>query len=319
MIDSSKPPGPSAMAILHICSSSLPPSGEALAIEKWVVEAGLEVVRCDDLYMGLAKAMGKMAGRFLAVVVCVEDCSPDDCEFFSILAKSRRDLPVYVYGSRSPDRIVRALESGARGLASRDVVQALSSRLQWRTDFPVPDLEPAVTPSRSASPQRDFVGPVVESGRCVEKPEACTLDEGAASTLSPSEDVVEKEDEPHADPANDSDGEGHDDAAEDERVEEERSGARVPWLRYSGGPERKRPPSANENRPRAHAESPAPRTHASNGSAKTPPRAACERTYEPLLTEQELAALLGDDLDDTAMQEREMLTGEGEVPGSGTR
>jgi hypothetical protein len=307
----------SQSAILHVCSSFLAQSEEALAVEQWVTDAALEVVRSEDMYMGLAKAMGKSSGRFVAVIVCTEDCSPSDYEFFSILARARRDLPVYVYGSKSPDRVVRALESGARGLASRDAVAALSSRLAWRADSLQLDTQSAVISPRAASPHDAFIAPAGAPPECLDEGKVCSRDETASFHLSPSKAAVANKDEAAATEAGASHGETE---GEDSVAEEADSGAsaRVPWLRYSGGPERKRPSSSNDERRVSRPDSPAPVAQASNGSARVAP-IPCERHYEPLLTEQELAALLGDDLDEMAMQEREMLTGEGEAPGSGTR
>lgn len=65
---------------------------------------------------------------------------------------------------------------------------------------------------------------------------------------------------------------------------------RVPWLRYSGRPERKGPASPNAECAEA-AEKRTAGPEAGNGAAAR----ERERGYEPLLTEQELAALLGDD------------------------
>ena len=44
-----------------------------------------------------------------------------------------------------------------------------------------------------------------------------------------------------------------------------------------------------------------------------------EDHYEPLLTEQELAALLGDEMSDISREERDMLAGDDETPGGGAR
>jgi|CXWL01.1.fsa_nt_gi hypothetical protein len=261
--------------LLHIASSALIESAEAIAVEQWVDQAGMTVGRCPDVYLGLAQALGKSPRDLRAVLVSVEDLLTDEFEFFSLLSRARRDFPVLVYGTRCPDRVIRALQSGAKGLATQDAVLALSER----SERPAFREESALATPPLAVPPPSM--PVVSE----------KLDTNSTAML-----IEEIEDEPRED-ANPA------------------VTARVPWLRYSDGPARQRPSAPKQERVEPSSTGGVHDAETCNGR----PPGKCEREYEPLLTEQELAALLADDLDDVALQEREMLTGDGELPGSGTR
>jgi hypothetical protein len=288
-------------ALLHIVGSAIVESTEAVAVGQWIDQSGMEVVRCPDVYLGLARALGKSPRDLRAVIVCVEDLLADEFEFFPLLARARRDLPVLVYGARSPELIVRALQLGARGLVTREAVLALGARLER----PFLLEEPALAKPRAA------VLPSPEPLQSPNADRACSIPE-AAPVIAPSP----------ATPAVKCDVNSSLPDAQIEEIEDEpREGAgpiaaaRVPWLRYNDGPARQRPSSPKQDRVET---SPTGGIHdAEVGNGRPPTH--CKREYEPLLTEQELAALLGDDFDDTALREREMLTGDGEVPGSGTR
>ena len=264
--------------VLHIAGSPLGASPEALAVEKWIEQSGMGVSRCPHVYLGLAHTLGDSSGELIAIVVQVEDLSPGEFEFFSLVAQTRRNLPVLVYGSRRPELVVRAMQSGATGLATRELVLALGARCEQQTK----SNEPAIAQPPAAIPT------VLEPPKTMD----ANMGDSAAQNAVHTEriDIEPKEDA--------------------DRTES----ARVPWLRYSDGPERQRPTSKEDRRG-----SPSIRdAHDAQTSNGSPPDDD-ERRYEPLLTEHELAALLGDDLDEAALQEREMLTGEGELPENGTR
>lgn len=294
-------------ALLHIAGAAQFDLPEALAVEEWVTQAHLEVERCPDVYLGLARALRYSQLQCHAVVVGVEDLSPGEFEFFSVLARARRDLPVLVYGARVPDRVIRALEMGARGLATQEAILSLEARIQSRDQSDQSE-EPAAVPIPAAAPPSphrprpfDFVkpSPVVEAAPTITVPTPPAHTEAPIVESKPTiarEDEVEDEPQDNASPI---------------------AAARVPWLRYSGGPARQRPGSANtEHKEPASAD----RIHnVDSANGKRLRECGSERVYEPLLTEQELAALLGDDLDDLSLQEREMLTGEGDAPGGAKR
>lgn len=313
--------------VLHISASSIP--DPATPIDQWIAQAGLEPVRCPDVYLGLARALRSQSG-FSAAVVYVEDLTNSEFEFFSILSRSRREMPVFVYGSRHPDRIVRALESGARGLASREAILALGAAAARRMTAgaaPVAAL-PIPAPSPAVAPFAEPIGaPVVPS---VTAPEIAVSRKPESVQHAPDHVLaqeVPRESQMAEDESASSVSEPADASAPE--IAPGSSEARVPWLRYAGGPIRQGPGA--QARPVRERVRPAPPAVVDGKSVAQPekvqeaaPMAAIkpcldEREYEPLLTEQELAALLGDDLGEIALQEREMLTGEGEVPGGGTR
>lgn len=290
-------------ALLHIAGAVLLDSPEALAVEEWVQQAGMQVGRCPDVYLGLARILRNSPPQCDGVVVGVEDLSQSEFEFFSVLLRARRDMPVLVYGARVPDRVVRALEMGARGLATRDAILSLGAKTQPREQREEPTAVP-IPAAAPPSPHRfrpfDFVkpSPVVEAAPIIAAPTppppiATPIPESKPMTAQ--ENEVEDEPQDNASPV---------------------AAARVPWLRYAGAPARQRPAANAESREPA----PAERIHVvDSANGKRPRECPPQRDYEPLLTEQELAALLGDDLDDLSLQEREMLTGEGDAPGSAKR
>jgi hypothetical protein len=263
--------------VLHIADSAVE-SSEAVAVEQWIGQAGMEVGRCPDVYLGLARVLGNTLCDLRAVIVCVENLSPDEFEFFSLLGRARRELPVFVYAARFPDRVVRALQSGAKGLATRDAMLALGASMERRVEQGEPALEPPPDAVRSSI---------------------------SSSTPAAPKDVDSK---PAAGLIEDIEDGQWEDA-------EANTTTRVPWLRYSGGPERQRPVASKAEQEET---SSTDGMQVEDMTGATAPH-KCEQSYEPLLTEQELAALLGDDFDDVVAQEREMLTGDNEVPGSGTR
>lgn len=305
--------------ILHIAGSSSPDT----PVEQWIAQAGLESVRCPDVYVGLARALHNLPG-LCGVIVDTDNLSISEFEFFAILSRTRRELALLVHGSRHPDRVVRALESGARGLATREALVALAGAMNRRSS---PSTLPVAAPaSAEAAPSSARQAPDVVPATAPQIPAIVTPVRAPIEPHPPAQQPVQEqaevslEDTPSGEPSSDS-SEGDSAAAASE--------ARVPWLRYTGGPVRQAPgeaarPVRERVRPAA-----APAVESAPASTPKPPdefisptvlKAACSpREYEPLLTEQELAALLGDDLADVALQERELLTGDGEVPGGGTR
>ncbi len=309
MIDATKQPSPAV--VLHIAEFSSEPA-ETVQVEQWISQSGIEVARCSDVYLGLARALRSVGLQPAAVVVCVEGMAPEDFEFFTLLTRARRELPVLVYGARSPERIVRALQSGAGGLISRDAIVSLSAKLERRAATmeivdAAPPTGPVVSPSPPKSPEPEKPGLVAEAPPPVAAPPvappSAQIPEAPAASPPPgaigtNDDIAELPDD---------NAPSHTPSA---------SGARVPWLRYNGGPERQRPPTGKKQEDNGTPEGGKEVEVRSSASLR---QCDEDRDYEPLLTEQELAALLGDDLDDLSLHEREMLTGEGEVPGSGTR
>ena len=206
----------------------------------------LEIETSHNVYDGLARlcAAGLTGPR--AVVVCVDCVGPPEMEFFAILSSVRQGLPVYVYGPEFQEaRITRALESGATGRASEDVLRSLVPAAV-AVSPPVEEAEAVPEPIRM--PDAD-AGP---------RPEHEVLDE--AETVAPISEVEASVPKPGG------------------KV------ARVPWMRYEDGPIRTAPP-----RPAPPDDEDREVGQEDQGTPEPP-------THTPLLTDEELRALLEDDI-----------------------
>ena len=178
-----------------------------------------------DVYRGLAQICSDRSPDPQAVLVCVDDLVASELEFFSILARLRRDLPVYVYGQdRSKSRMARAMEFGATAEATESLLRALAAS-------PAPKPEPALAPELEP----------------VARDETVAL-EGEAR--------YDRDPEPT-----------------------EAAPVRVPWLRNPAAPGRKAPSSD---------------TGSVQATDHDEPGDTTAGFCQPLLTEEELQALLGD-------------------------
>ena len=214
-----RPQTPASLAAEPCCY----PIGELLA------GLPLEMQCCGDVYRGLAGLLRPSSDPPQAVIVCLDGLGAAEFEFFSIVSKLRRDLRVYVYAAaRSLSRIAKAVELGATGPVTREVLVELAGA----------------------------------------PPVAMTLEAPARA----SERVTDKLVSPMIPPA----------VSQPPRIDEEgaRKPARVPWLRYGDRPARVAP---TRREPPSQPPDPKPQTSA-------PPL-----SYEPLLTEEELRALMSDD------------------------
>lgn len=229
--------------VLHIRPQppSLPEEGPHRSpIDELLAGLPLETQGCGDVYRGLALLLRPSSDPPQAVIVCLDGLGAPEFEFFSTVSKLRRDLKVYVYAAaRSESRIAKAVELGATGPVTREVLAELAGG---------PSVPMAVeAPARASERVTDkLVSPVIAQ-------------HGHASV-------------DHATPT-----------SEPPRIDEEedaRKPARVPWLRYGDRPARVAPPLRE----------PPPQTLNPNPQPPTPPR-----SYEPLLTEEELRALMSDD------------------------
>lgn len=205
--------------ILHIGSAAGPSQTHGFAgrIKTLLETLRVNVHSCPDVYRGLARICSDRSPDPQAVLVCVDDLVASELEFFSILARLRRDLPVYIYGhDRSKPRMARAMEFGATAEATESLLRALA-----------------------ASPGAE--------------PESVACDETVALQ---GEARYDRDPEPT-----------------------EAAPVRVPWLRNPAAPGRKAPSSDT---------GPMHRTdHDGLGDTEA-------RSCQPLLTEEELQALLGD-------------------------
>ena len=265
-----------AIDILHVHPD---PSNEAARIDKLLESTSLVVEVCGDVYRGLARlctcgptACGELSSP-RAVVVCVDDLGPAELEFFSIVSRLCRCMPVYVYGSREGDsQAARAIELGATGPVTVEVLRSLAP----------PAVPPRGGPAVVYGPTEDAVpGAAVaeatlpellaEERAPLEPPPAPHPAEVEPTTAEP-DDVVVKH-------------------PEDEETEEvrPRGRARVPWLRYADQPVRTAPPREAPPPAEPAVEEPVEGRPADQEPGGRRPRA-------PLLTPAELQALLGDDI-----------------------
>lgn len=206
--------------ILHIGSATGPSQTHDIAdrIKTLLGTLRVNVYSCPDVYRGLARLCSDRSPDPQAVLVCVDDLVASELEFFSILTRLRRDLPVYVYGhDRSKPRMARAMEFGATAEATESLLRALAAS-------PEPESEPVA---------RDETVALEGEARFDRDPEST-----------------------------------------------EAAAVRVPWLRYAAAPGRKAPP--RDTGPVRRTDHDGPGDTAAAGS------------HQPLLTEEELQALIGD-------------------------
>jgi len=228
--------------VLHIRPDppTSPESGSChSSIDEFLASLPIEVEGCGDVYRGLARILRPPSNPPRAVIVCLDGLTTPEFEFFSIVARMRKDVSVYVYGSgRAEARIAKAIELGAKGPATTDLLAELTG-----------------------GPPASAMGQV--------PPPPCEEGDGTprspASPPTPTERIRAHEEDP-------------------------RKPARVPWLRYGDRPARVAP----------NAREPAPEP--SPSLDRPSPRSV---SFEPLLTEEELRALMSDDIAAIAPDESE--------------
>ena len=228
--------------VLHIRPHppTSPESGSChSSIDEFLASLPLELEGCGDVYRGLARILRPPSNAPRAVIVCLDGLTTPEFEFFSIVTRMRKDVSVYVYGSgRAEARIAKAIELGAKGPATADLLAEL-------TGGPPASVIGQVPP------------PPCEEGDEMPRP--------PASPPTPPEPIRAEEEDP-------------------------RKPARVPWLRYGDRPARVAP----------NARQPAPKPPPSLD--RPSPRSV---SFEPLLTEEELRALMSDDIAAIAPDESE--------------
>ncbi len=211
----------------------------------------LDVHPCPDVYRGLARLCSTRSPTPRAVLVCMDATGAPELEFFSILSRLQRDLPLYVYGhERSKPRMGRAIELGAVGEVTESLLRALAIA-------PVPSPEPVADDRTDAREEPDST--LVVTPPIPLKPSA-TLE---VSTPPKQDSFMQGADQDRA------------------RDESQAAPVRVPWLRYENAPAREAPSPKNEPVHRAPPDE---------------PDDAPASSYQPLLTEEELRALIGNDL-----------------------
>lgn len=268
------------------------------------VRAALTPFRCIH-YRDVYRALAAIGSNEPALVIVDVGWLPSvGFEFFEIMARSHPDVALLVTAPTEGDARVR--DALARGARSRVSVDAISDCLPR----PV-EMKPApLVGERSAAPIDEIPSDTFASAGNVfdaeldERLNAAldAVDEPAAEVPEGIRTGVEADAEPapalaadeESDEVNDADAHAGDNDDDDGPAD---SRTRVPWLRYDDRPKRtppQRTPPQRTTPPAAATPEPAapPRVES--------PRLAPERVEparprrdEPLLTEEELAALLG--------------------------
>lgn len=280
------------VALLIADPSGSSPAGEA--VEAWIRESGIGFARRSDVYRGLARALSHEQ-PIEAVLVGTDALADDEFEFFTVLCRARRNTLILVFGENA-QKIVQALQHGASGLVTREALFDLLPKMQRMAETRI--LGDTAAVASEPEPTSPIVEPAL--GRTPPIPLASPGISAERPQISLEEADEDAEEPPSA-------------------SEEDATGTvRVPWLRYQGGPARIAPGSAGESqartdqaptagnhrRPQESTRPVAETNTVADEKLKVPPAAAklpvpvppeCLEEYEPLLTEAELAALLGDD------------------------
>lgn len=305
----------------------------------WLAGADLPLERCRDVFLGLPRVILDGDRVIRGVIVCVDDVLPEEFEFFALAGRHRPDVEVLVYSRLGESAGVQsALRQGAK-VCTPAAVRRLAEKVKTgageraqvstfeKTDATatggeseaseISDLRfprsrddglAGASPAQCVAPAAGKSGPADEAPRRVERP--------AQVDASPevSREAAERE-------------------AASEEPDETTRGTRVPWIRYQDAPVRgrpgggagktglggPRPPASSDDAAQTSgsAESDVNRTSGlaePSGPAPLPERVAAPRQageapagFEPLLTEEELAALMSDDFEGLVAEERESL------------
>ena len=304
--------------IVHVGRTAPPhPSASAQAIHELLV-GNARVRRETDVYRALAALLQRSAGGagyarpVAAVVICADGLADAELEFFRLLRAARPAVQVLAYSAIESDIAVeRALQAGAPACATpqhirdllnagtihRENLPAAQSAAEQRQEVPTPVVDVAVAPSRLATAVKPGAMDV-------------TANETGANEFIEDEVIAESFDDETAE---------FDDApADEEAVEPDADeAARVPWLKYNDrpvrmGPGMRIPPSAP---PRVGFENGAGSADQHGGTPVTPPPAPRPAGPSPLLSAEELRALLDDDVSALAPREEGPAQGEQRLQG----
>ncbi len=131
--------------LLHIYSH---PNPEAERIESALTEMGIDLVRAEDCFAGMAQLVRGGPDAFEALLVCLNGLTREDEEFFQIASRRYRQSPIYLYGTESSALTVeQAVQAGAR----RQIEPGEVSALFPSRHAPQPVEQPAV---RAATPPK---------------------------------------------------------------------------------------------------------------------------------------------------------------------
>lgn len=258
--------------LLHIRYDASEPDARRV-VEEMLDACPVKIGTAADVYRGMALLGGKTAAWPKAIIVNLDGLGPAEYEFFPIAARRFPEVRIYVYGSiRTASEIERAIQGGATGELTDEVLAALTDHAQDQEerfvqddqDHPREITQSEMSPPEANYPQPQIVPPETES--TVPDTHETALDEAndidtMGQPLMPQPDIG---------------------------VDEDTETARVPWKTYDNDPKRSAPSSRKppdfDGGDEALAEPPV-----------TPPSKPLP-DHTPLLTEEELQALLGDDI-----------------------
>ena len=318
--------GPAAL-IMHIRSEPAArisagdlDRGERLThpIDDLLESSSLRTVVCPDVYRGLARLLKPELQIPDVVFIRMDELGRPELEFFSIVSRLRPSVPVYVYG-HSEARNAEAIHHGASGPAEEETIRKLEAAAvpadvagkppEPRPAGTVPGERPGLRVSVSDDARVAPVKPITAVRPKTEQPATVQPTTGQPTpeelrseqpAMPPAEAEPAAAEPPGFEqtptdpgPLRSSDRDETPPAvasplSPDERAAEgSEDAARVPWLRYEGRPTRtapqRRPPTSEQTK---QSDRPSSGTDSPTGRTGSP---------EPLLTEEELRALMGGD------------------------
>jgi hypothetical protein len=209
------------------------------------------------------------------VIVSLDTLEHAELEFFGTVARCLPHLPVLVYSpSGQGELLIQALELGATGPATAESLRELANRL--------------TTPAAALPTEEIAVDEEAERLPPTPTPMAAFTVDESPTVLDDEFDLEAEPEDPDGDGLGDDElgsddfqddvqHDGEDDGQDDSEVP--RGPVRVPWLRYADVPARSGPPTAPQSEPIEPA---------------TPSPAGGDiDKHTPLLTEEELRALMG--------------------------
>jgi len=229
--------------------------GKTAQLEQTLDQARTSPDIVHNVYQALVRLLRNDDRQPRAAVVCVDDLEPDELEFFTILARRRHVPAVYVYGHE------RSLSKLGRAVELGATGEA---DLELVTRLASPD--PVLEPPRATGP---FVS---TAGERREVPAPVDQSDAERDAVLPIGKLLREQEQPSAPPPSTPAVLGDE--------EETASPPRVPWRQYGNGPSRKAPTRTP----------PARETPIDSGTDD-----ADEDVHRPLLTDEELRALIGDD------------------------
>lgn len=245
----------SSLSVLHVGVGPLS-MGAGLSA---ALADSFEVCPCNDVYLAIVRLMRPpaetMPGRDIpsAVIVSLDTMEHAELEFFSIVARFLPSLPVLVYGRSEVSELLD--EALDLGATGRATEESIRA-LASRLAPVAAAVHADETPLEDEA--EGMATALPSGGTTAEEPPIQVIDEGADET----EDEFENETQDDAD--------------------EPTGPVRVPWLRYANTPPRSAPTAPLQPHNLE------PSIPSSMGNDPEPPA-----QHTPLLTEEELQALMG--------------------------